>query len=183
MIGHWTRTGSGVRASIRDACLAALAGVLLIAVSASAQEAVPPPLPPAAPAPDPAPDPNYRPGFLDALGRWFGASKATIDEHLKNTHEAAKDAAGAAGQATGAIVALPGTRIVPGRERCVIAPNGAPDCAPAAASLCRSKGFGAGRSLEVSSAQRCPVSVYLSGRTGSETECRTETFVIRAICQ
>jgi len=35
-------------------------------------------------------------------------------------------------EAAGAIVGLPNARIVSGRERCALAQNGAPDCAPAA---------------------------------------------------
>ena len=153
----------------------------------------------AAPKP-PAPDP-YQPGFLDALGRWFGNSKAKLDEGIKSTQDAikntqdafgdigtrasgaAKGAAGAAQEVTGSIVALPGTRIVSGREPCGVAANGAPDCTSAATTLCRAKGFGSGRGLDVNSAQKCPARVWWSGRQPAEGECKTETFVLRAMCQ
>jgi hypothetical protein len=131
---------------------------------------------------------------MDALGHWFSSSKATIDSQLKGTQDAlggigtqatdaVKDAAGAAKQATGVIVDLPKTRIVNGRQLCPLAANGAPDCAPAVAALCRTKGFGAGRGVDINSTQKCPAWVWLSGRPPPAGECRTETFVTRAICQ
>ncbi len=96
---------------------------------------------------------------------------------------AVKDAAGAAQQATGVIVGLPGTRIVTGRQRCPLAANGAPDCIPAAQALCRANGFEGGRGVDINSAQKCPATVWLSGRIPAEGECPTETFVTRAVCQ
>ena len=138
---------------------------------------------PGSQAEQPQPSPAVQPWLLDALGRWFGDSKTRLDEQFKSTADAAKSAADAAGQATGAILGLPGTRIVIGRERCAIAPNGAPDCAPAANALCRSKGLGAGRGLDINSAEKCPTWVWLSGRTPPEGACVTETFVLRALCQ
>ena len=108
--------------------------------------------------------------------------------HLgSQTSDAAKDAAlGAAGTAKGAagtLMGLPNARIVTGRERCVIAPNGVPDCRAAADAACRGKGFGSGRSLDTQSAQKCPARVWLSGRLPAEGDCPLETFVTRAVCQ
>src|SRR5437764_14683461 len=71
--------------------VAVLLCTLLLTWAASAQ--VPPP-PTAAPAPSapaqpPAPPPPaYEPGFLDALQRWLGDSKAKLDQSLKGTQEA-----------------------------------------------------------------------------------------------
>jgi hypothetical protein len=75
----------------------------------------------------PAPNPSFAPGFIDALGRWMGDSRAVIDSQLKNTQEAIggigaqatdafKGAAGAAQQATGAIVGLPAGQMLRGRR-------------------------------------------------------------------
>ncbi|MEA2939346.1 MAG: hypothetical protein QOC56_2850 [Alphaproteobacteria bacterium] len=177
-------TWSNARRTIRggQAPGVVLAGMLLIAVSAAAQDPGAPPALDAVP-PVQMPNPNYQPGFLDVLGRWLGDSKAKIDEQIRNTADAAKGAAGAAGQATGAIAALPGTRVVIGRQRCGRAPNGAPDCAPAATALCHFKGFGAGKSIDVVSTQKCSTVAWLTGRQNPETDCKTETFVTRAICQ
>jgi hypothetical protein len=142
---------------------------------------------PAAPA---APNPSYRPGFLDTLGRWFGSSRAAIDSQVKNTQstlsaigDQAKDAAAVAGQAANTIVGLSGTRIVTGRQVCVVAPNGAPDCAPAVDALCRTQGMRTGQSLEINTSQKCPARVWFSGRSPQPGECRTETFVTRAVCR
>ena len=172
----------------------ALAALLIGAGAAWAQSAPPPPDASVGTPPPPPPDPSYQPGFLDALGRWIGDSTAKVGEGIKNTQDAiggigaqatgvAKDAAGAAGQATGMIVGLPGTRIVNGRERCAVAANGAPDCAPAATALCRTKGFTAGRGTDINSAQKCPAWVWWSGRGANPTDCTTETFVLGAVCQ
>ncbi len=195
MTGQWNKAGSDRRPNSRGAaaCVAAAAAMFLVAAGARAQEAqsqAQPPIqpqaqPPTPPQAQPAPQqpPAFQPGFLDVLGRWIGDSKSKIDEQLKSTTDAAKDAADAAGQATGVILGLPGTRIVLGRARCAVAPNGGADCANAANALCRSKGFGAGRGLDIDSAQKCPAWVWLSGRAPPEGVCTTETFVVRAVCQ
>ena len=119
-------------------------------------------------APPPAePPPTAAPGFLDALGRWLDDSKAQIDNQIKGTQQAiegaAKDAA-KAGQAGSAVLGWPGTKRANGRVRCAVAPNGAPDCAEAANALCRSKGYGPGKSLEINTADKCPTWVWLSAR-------------------
>ena len=69
-----------------------------------------------------------------------------------------------------------------GRERCAIAPNGAPDCVAAAEALCRKHGFASGKSMDFTSAEECPARVLLSGRQ-SEADCTTVTFISRAMCQ
>jgi hypothetical protein len=170
MTGVSTRAGSDVRPTWRVLRLAALACAALAAGSASAQE------------PQQAP-PSQPPNFVDVIGRWLGDSKARIDEQIKKSTDAAKDAASKAGQATDAIVGLPGTRIVNGRERCTAAANGAPDCMAAANALCRAKGFANGRQLDVNTSERCPAWVYLSGRSAPPGTCTTDTFVTRAVCQ
>jgi hypothetical protein len=165
-----------------------------------AQPSQPTPEAPAV-APDLAPGPAFQPGFIDALGRWLGDSKARIDEQLKSTQDAlkstqetidgigtqaggvAKDAAGAAQQATGALVGLSGAHLVNGRERCPAAANGAPDCAPAVEALGRGKGYTSGRSVDVKATQKCPAWVWRSGRLPTEGQCGSETYVLKAMCQ
>jgi hypothetical protein len=143
--------------------------------------------PATAPLPEPPaaeePPPSSRPGFLDTLGRWFGDSKAAIDSQLKSTQETLGSFGGQARDAAGTVVAVPGTRIVTGRQLCPSASNGAPDCQQGVETLCRAKGFQSGRTLEVTSAQRCPAKVWISGRGPNEGDCRLETYVIRAVCQ
>jgi hypothetical protein len=197
-IGHRRKADSLLRPHTAWACLRAgiLVVGLLMAFSVAAQEAQqqPPNEAGAEPPVQQAPNSSFAPGFIDALGRWIGDSKAALDSHLKTTQEAigevgsqatgvVKDAAGAAQQATGAIVSLPGTRMISGRQRCPAAPNGAPDCGPAADALCQARGFGSGQGLEVASGQRCSAKTWLTRRNPSEGPCATETYVTRAVCQ
>ena len=95
----------------------------------------------------------------------------------------AKDAADGARGTASTVARLPLTRVVSGRERCPAA-GGGPDCRAATDALCRGKGYSSGTSVDVQSAQKCPAWVWLSGRSSSaESECTTETFVMRAVCQ
>ena len=172
----WNDTGSSMRAKVRNIGFV-LACSLVSATTAMAQEA------PAAPPPASTAPPANQPGFLDAIGRWFDGSKAKLDEQMKNTGDAAKSAADAAGQAAGAIVGLPGSRVVTGRQRCPPAANGAPDCTVGAEAMCRAKGFGSGRHLEVSSTESCKPKIRFTDKPRFDRNCSTETFVTRAVCQ
>ena len=171
-------SGSKVNIHVNAATARATALVLalLVAGAAAAQDAEPPP--------NAAPPPV---GILEALGRWLDDSKAKIDSQIKNTtdaaRDAAKDAAEKAGQATTGIVVWPGSKVAQGRVRCAVAPNGAPDCTEAANALCRSKGYGPGKSLEINTAEKCPTWVWLSGRPAPEGTCKVENFVLQAACQ
>jgi len=91
-------------------------------------------------------------------------------------------AAGAAKGAADAVVRLPATRVVNGRVRCATAPNGAPDCRVAAEQLCKTNGYGGGNSSDIQSAEKCPASVYVTGRK-SASDCSIEHYVTRAVCQ
>jgi hypothetical protein len=195
MIGDWIGTAPARPGSLRRAFVAC---ALLASEAALAQDAAPP-VPPvegtATAGPEAGGPGSAAPtGVLDALGRWLGQSKATLDEGIKSTQDAiggigtaatgaAKDAANAAQQATGLVTGLPGTRIVGGRERCSVAVNGAPDCAGAANALCRVNGLEFGRALDINSRQKCPAWVWWSNRRPVERECKTENFVVRAICR
>jgi hypothetical protein len=88
--------------------------------------------------------------------------------------DASKDAAGAAPSWPTAFSA---------RERCLTAPNGAPDCQSAVETLCRGKGYKTGRLLDTQTEQKCPARLLLSGRSPNDKDCSTEIFVTRAICR
>ncbi len=140
--------------------------------------------PPSTVPPEEAPPPSgYRPGFIDALGRWLGDSKAALDSQMKSTQETLGTLGSQARDAAGNVMVVPGSRVITGRQLCPPAANGAPDCQQGVVALCRTKGMEAGRSLDVTSSQRCPAKVWMSGRPPKDGECRLETFVTRAVCQ
>jgi hypothetical protein len=135
-----------------------------------------------------APSSNHQPGFVDVVGRWFEQGAAKFKSQMENAQEKfdklGTQAREATKDATGAIVGLPNARVVNARERCVKAPNGAPDCLTAAVTLCRSKGFDTGKSLDTQSEQKCSSGRFLlEGRSPTNAECPTEIFVTRAMCQ
>jgi hypothetical protein len=188
MIGHRKMARSRSHRKVASVWLCTAGIVLLLAQAAPGQERQA--------APDNAATQTRprasAPGLLHALGRWFDESLANIglnDTHgplgdaAARTGEAAKDAADAAMGAAEVVVRLPSTRIVTARQRCDLAGNGAPDCQAAANTVCRSKGFWSGRSVDIESAQKCPAQVWLSRRSPAPGECALETFVTRAICQ
>jgi hypothetical protein len=204
--------GSQVRGSARDViagCLLLLAVPVLSMQIAVAQQQTVPPSEPNAPAVT-QPKPESR-GFFEAIGRWFdegtagfrshmAGAKTSIDEFNQRAEETRKSigdsaaeisknalgagvsAADATRDAMGAVAKLPMARVVSGRERCLTAPNGAPDCLAAAEALCRKQGFTTGKSIDFTSAESCPVRTYLGGKQ-SENECTTVTFISRAMCQ
>ena len=163
--------------------VAALACCLIVGLSAQAQQpsqgSATDPQPPAAE----APPPSTRSGFLDTIGRWFGDSKAALDSQFRSTQETLGTFGNQAKDAAGTVAAIPGTRIVTGRQICPSASNGAPDCQQGVETLCRAKGFQSGRTLEVASAHRCSVRGLISGRAQKEGPCPVETYVTRAVCQ
>lgn len=141
-------------------------------------------------APGDAP-PRKPDGFFDALNRWIDKSskdfKASVDESNakwqalgKQTEKAAKDAAAAQKEAAEAFKNLSNVRVVEGRQTCMPAPNGSPDCQAAAEVICRSKGFGKGQSADIQTTRKCSAKAFL---TRSEQGCKTETVVVKAACQ
>lgn len=127
-----------------------------------------------------------QPGFLDAIGRFFQDSAANLNAGLKGTQDnlnnLGSQATGAARDTVDSVARLPGTRVVTGRERCLLSANGAPDCVAAAEAVCKAKGLPTGRSLDIQSAEDCPVHVLL-GRAARPGECKQNTYVTRAVCQ
>jgi hypothetical protein len=141
---------------------------------------------------DPRPAPEGR-GLFGNITHWFDEQASWVGSGFKGArsgvenigHEAgvaAKSTVDTAKDAAGAVGRLPGTRVVTGHEKCAIAPNGAPDCVVAANTMCKGKGFASGSSVDMTTAEVCPANVYLAGRN-SGPECRSETFVSRALCQ
>lgn len=172
---------------------AALCFVLTALAPAAAQNVVPGNPPPAAAPPAPPAPPPDDENFFDKLGHWFGRRADDLNATLQGAGSTVKNigaGAGAAARSTvdtardaaGAVVKIPGARVVRGHAKCVVAPNGAPDCVAAANEVCKSKGYASGSSVDMTTAENCPPRVWMSGRL-SGPECTTETFVSKAVCQ
>jgi len=177
-----------VRRSSAWTALAPAILALLLCGPTAAQEARPAsPESPAAPAPA---NPPPERGPLGAVGNWLDQSITTVGTGLKATQktiddltaparDAVKGAAGAAKDAATAVVRLPG--FVSGSERCLTAPNGAPDCQAATDALCKANGYESGRSLDTRTQAYCPpAQIKLSGPLPKLAEC---VYVTRAICR
>lgn len=199
MFSLWVQIGIRARCAAAVLSCVLAAWLLLSGLPVLAQSAAPPPVA-AAPA---QPAPTAKPGVLESIGRWFDKGAADLRDSLRGAKrrmdtlgdeaaagskgfgdkaaEAGKSAADATKSAVDAVAKLPTARVMEGRERCVIAPNGAPDCLAAAEALCRKHGFASGKSIDFTSAEECPAGAYV-GRQ-SRDECTTVTFISRAMCQ
>ena len=100
----------------------------------------------------------------------------TIDDFNARAKDAAKDAADSLSRLTT-------SSMVSGRVACPVSGNGAPDCKTASDKLCQAKGFKEGKSLTTDSAEACSAKVLIPGRTRKPDDCRTDTYVTRALCQ
>lgn len=158
---------------------------------AQPSQSLPPLVSPLPQVPQPEDAPPKRDGFFDALNRWMEKSqtdfKASIDESNAKwrafgaqSEKAAKDAAAAQKEAVEAFKNLSNIRVVEGRQICLTAANGSPDCQAAAEVICRNKGFGKGQSADIQTTRKCSAKAFLNR---SEDGCRTETVVIKAACQ
>jgi hypothetical protein len=195
-----------VRWLVAAALTAATAGVALAQSSeappaAAATTAQQPPAPSPAQQPglvlSPQPPPPALPeapaekrGFLNNFGQWWDQSAADfkakwqeqqtkLDSMNKQSSDAAKEVAKKAAAAIG----LPISHVIEIHETCPLAGNGAADCAVAAASACKGKGFNAGQPLDVRTAEKCSASLWVSGQNPATAECPVETVVLRAACQ
>jgi len=159
-----------------------VAGLVLISTLAIAQDQA-----------APSQKPQQSEGFFGSVGRWLEAQTANMGASFNDARkrvegfgnaagDAAKTTVEGAKDAADAVVRIPTTRAISGHEKCQLAPNGAPDCVAAANTICKAKGFGSGKSLDMTTAEVCPVKVYMSGRS-TGPECTTDTFVSRALCQ
>ena len=175
-------------ARARETPLLVLLSLTLAALApAGAQEpprAQPEP-PAAAPAPPLQPGPT---GPFGTIGRLIDESLQGLGQGLKGAREQVDDLTGRAGNAAkDAARSIPLRRpsIVAGRERCLPAPNGAPDCVTATAVMCRASGFETGSSIDMQTEQKCPA-VTPSGPASpplDESQCWLESYVIRALCR
>jgi hypothetical protein len=184
----------GAAASLAAASVCAL----FLVVSALAQEAQP-----LSPSPNQSPSQNsnqpainppatqappaFQPGFIDAVGRWLEQGATRLKSDMQEAQEKAdkfgSQARDAAKDTTSAVIGLPNAQVITGRERCIAAPGGGPDCQVAADTVCRGKGFHGGKSLDTQSEQKCPTKLLLEGRAPNDAECPTTIFVTRAMCQ
>ena len=73
--------------------------------------------------------------------------------------------------------------MVTGRAACAVSANGAPDCKAGAEKLCQGKGYKDGKSLDTDAVEKCSPKVYIPGRKRQPGDCKTESFVIKALCQ
>jgi hypothetical protein len=199
---NWAKTDPR-RATDRKAITWLAAASLLLAVTAfvqdvRAQEDRPPQQ-------APQQQSKSEPGFFESIGRWFengfskfknsmkdakggidnlGDKAATAGKNIGDkAAEVGKNAADATKGAVDAVAKLPKTRVVNGRERCDVSPNGAPDCRVAAHTICSAKGLAGGTSMDFVSAEKCPAALWMNRRKPEPGECVTETFVTRAMCE
>jgi len=194
----------GLRTRVTRACGLACAAAMMLSLPVLAQEPARSPIE-VMPAPVAVPPPERQPGVLESVGRWFdeagqgmrkgfdntwrgvGGAGEQAGSVAKGTADAAVTAARGVGDATkesiDALGRLGGTRVVTGRERCVIAPNGAPDCRVAAETMCRAKGFSSGSSVDYQTAENCPAQAFMNGRKPMPGECPIEHVVTKAMCQ
>jgi hypothetical protein len=111
------------------------------------------------------------------LGAGFGQVVGAIGGQA---NQATKDAAR---NAAASVSKLPNTGVTAGSERCVPAPNGAPDCRGAAETLCRAKGYAGGTSVDFITVENCPPPWRTSRRNAPEGVCTMEHYVTKALCQ
>jgi hypothetical protein len=179
----------------------AAAAMLMVTIAASAAwpQAEPPPssagvqIPAQQAAPvqppqqsEPAPPPPAReenPGLLNEMGKLFEKS-ISVFPTLKSPSETIDDLNARAKDAGDSLTRLAKpSSMVTGRIGCPVAANGAPDCKAGADKLCQTKGYKEGKSLDTDAAEKCSAKVYLPGYKREAGDCRTENYVIRALCQ
>jgi len=187
---RWRQPDGATIAACATTSLFVLHLCVLACVPAGAQTPGPD-APPSASANTPAPPPSESQGVFNAFGNWvqqgvanvgagFGAMVGAVGSQAG---QAAKGAADAARDTATSVTKLPGTGVIGGRERCILAPNGAPDCRVAAEALCRAKGYDGGASVDFETVEKCPPPYRVSGRNTPEGVCTMEHFVTKALCQ
>lgn len=153
-------------------------GVQSPAQQAAPEQSVPPPTQPAQ---------EDNPGLINEIGRLWEKSKSMLpalkspQEAIEDFNARARDATKDAGESLSRL-AKPAL-MVTGRMGCPVSANGAPDCKAGADKLCQSKGYTEGKSLDTDAVEKCSAKVYLPGRKREPGDCRTENYVIRALCQ
>jgi hypothetical protein len=151
-----------------------------LGVQPPSQQSVPAPAPPQQQPQPPAPPASEEsPGLINELGKLWDKSISVLPK-IKSPSETLDDIKGAGESLSN--MARPST-MVSGRTACVVAANGAPDCKLGADRLCQSKGYKEGKSLDVDAAEKCSPKAYIPGRKREPGDCKTENFVIKALCQ
>jgi hypothetical protein len=184
--------------SLTAIALTSAAVVLTCALAFTASMAqTPDPDVPSSPAAGAAPPPQSQ-GAADALGSWVQQSSHMMQQGVANVgagfgqmvgaiggqaNQATRDAADVARNAAVSVSKLPNTGITAGHELCAVAPNGAPDCGGAAATLCRANGFASGTSVDFVTVENCPPEYRASRREVPEGVCTKESYVTKALCQ
>jgi hypothetical protein len=167
----------------REALLLVLLSLTFASVAPAGAQEPPKSEPPAVEPAPPAPA-----GPFGALGRFIDESLQNFGRGLKGAREQMDDITGRAGDAAkDAARALPLRRpsVVAGRERCLPAPNGAPDCVTATAVMCRASGYETGSSIDMQTEQKCPAATPAGPASPplDESQCWLESYVIRALCR
>jgi hypothetical protein len=147
-----------------------------LGVQPPSQQSVPTqPLPQQQPEPTAPPAPEENPGLINEIGKlWDKLPK------IKSPSETLEDIKGAGESLTN--LAKPST-MVTGRFACAVSANGAPDCKAGAEKLCQSKGYKEGKSLDTDAVEKCSAKVFIPGRQRKPGDCKTESYVIKALCQ
>jgi hypothetical protein len=152
-----------------------------LGVQTPAQQAAPQQTEPAPPVRE------ENPGLINEIEKLWDKSKSILptlkspQETIDDLNARAKDATRDAGESLSRL-AKP-SQMVSGRMVCPASSNGAPDCTLGADKLCQSKGFKEGKSLNADSAETCSARVLIPGRVRKPGDCRTDTYVTRALCQ
>ncbi len=127
---------------------------------------------------------------IGSIGRFIDQSISNVGAGIRGAGDAVGGASNAAGEiakgvgdAAGSVARLPLSATVSGWQACPLAANGAPDCEAASIALCRTRGFKSGKSVDITSAQKCPAVVWLEKRQPKDGECKDESFVSKALCQ
>jgi len=195
-------------APMRSTFTLALAFASLASLAWSQSAAPPPPAdppavitaplnaPPAQAAPPQSPSGSALPRLptpgetIGNIGRFIDQSISNVGAGIRGAGDAVGGASNAAGEiakgvgdAAGNVARLPLSSTVSGWQACPPAANGAPDCEAASVALCRTKGFKSGKSVDITSAQKCPAVVWLEKRQPKDGECQDESFVSKALCQ
>ena len=157
-----------------------------LGLQSPAQQPVAPQSTPSQPAPqpiEPSPAPAENSGLINEIGKLFEKSKSLLPP-IKSPSETIDDLNARARDAGDSLtnMAKPSS-MVKGRAACVVAANGAPDCKAGADKLCQSKGFKEGQSLDTDAAEKCSPKVFIPGRQREPGDCKTENYVIKALCQ
>ncbi|MFO1109669.1 MAG: hypothetical protein U1E61_10840 [Bradyrhizobium sp.] len=147
-----------------------------LGVQSPSPQSASPPQPQQPPAPEPAAPPREEnPGLINELGKlWDKLPK------IKSPSETIEDIKGAGESLTN--LARP-AMMVTGRMACAVSANGAADCKAGADRLCQSKGYKEGKSLDTDAVEKCSPKVFIPGRQRQPGDCKTENYVIKALCQ